>query len=57
MYFILLLLSLLRNLRFAKIRHIGNYFADWGYKIRDGFTDVRVVFCGWIRGGFFSFLN
>ena len=41
---------LLRNLRFAKIRHIGDYFAEWGCKIRDGFTDFGVGFCGLIRG-------
>lgn len=38
---------LLRNLRFAKIRHIGDYFANCGCKIRDGFTDFLVVFWAW----------
>ncbi|PWM88970.1 MAG: hypothetical protein DBY16_11495 [Coprobacter sp.] len=41
---------LLRNFRFAKIRHIGDYFADWGCKIRDGFTDFRVAFCVFVSG-------
>lgn len=36
---------LLRNLRFAKIRHIGDYFADSSCKIRDGFTDFGVGSC------------
>ncbi|AZS28366.1 hypothetical protein D8S85_01575 [Butyricimonas faecalis] len=42
-----------RNLRFTKIRHIGDNFADWGCKIRDGFTDSStdfgVAFCGLAR--------
>ena len=30
---------LFRKLRFAKIRHIGDYFADYGCKIVNEFTD------------------
>ena len=41
---------LLRNLRFAKIRHIGDNFANSGCKLEDGFTDFGVGFCGLIRG-------
>jgi hypothetical protein len=33
-----------RNLRFAKIRYIGDYFAGSGCKMEDRFTDFRVVF-------------
>ena len=33
---------LFRKLRFAKIRHIGDYFADYGCKIVDEFTDFLV---------------
>lgn len=47
---------LLRNLRFAKIRHIGDYFADCGCKIRDGFTDFRVGFCGLTKARIMSVL-
>lgn len=36
---------LFRKLRFAKIRHIGDYFADSSCKIRDGFTDFGVGSC------------
>ncbi|KAA5451835.1 hypothetical protein F2Y34_03045 [Bacteroides caccae] len=36
---------MLRNIRFAKIRHIGDYFADSSCKIRDGFTDFGVGSC------------
>ena len=42
--------SFVPNIRFAKIRYIGDNFADWGCKIRDGFTDFGVGFCGLIRG-------
>lgn len=41
---------LLRNLRFAKIRHIGDNFADSGCKMEGRFTDLQVDFCGFIRG-------
>ncbi|RJU46968.1 hypothetical protein DW896_05295 [Bacteroides sp. AM41-16] len=34
-----------RNLQFAKIRHIGDYFADSGCKMEGGFTDFRISFC------------
>ena len=47
---------LLRNLRFAKIRHIGDYFADCCCKIRDEFTDFRVGFCGLTRARIMSVL-
>lgn len=36
---------LLRNLWFAKIRYIGDYFSDSSCKIRDGFTDFGVGSC------------
>ncbi|MBD9024111.1 hypothetical protein DWZ36_13695 [Phocaeicola vulgatus] len=38
-----------RNLRFAKIRHIGDKFADSGCKMKDGFTDFWIAFCGLAR--------
>ena len=50
-------LSLLRNLRFAKIRHIGDYFADWGCKIGDGFTDLQVAFVSWWGANLASLLS
>ena len=47
------------NLRFAKIRHIGNYFADCGCKIEGNFTDFlvgfwwlnkeKILLCFWVR--------
>ena len=37
-------LFLFRSLRFAKIRHIGDYFADYGCKIEGNFTDFLVGF-------------
>lgn len=47
---------LFRKLRFAKIRHIGDYFADCSCKIRDGFTDFLVVFCSLTRARIISVL-
>ena len=44
---------LLRNLQFAKIRHIGDYFADSGCKMEgrftDSSTDFGVGFCSLAR--------
>ena len=50
---------LFRNLRFAKIRHIGDYFADYGCKIEGNFTDFlvgfwwldkeKILLCFWVR--------
>ncbi|CAH06838.1 hypothetical protein DWY97_05670 [Bacteroides thetaiotaomicron] len=39
-----------RNLRFAKIRHLGDNFADYVCKMEGWFTDFRVAFCGLARG-------
>lgn len=33
------------NLRFAKIRHISDYFADYGCKIIDEFTSILACYC------------
>ena len=41
---------LFRKLRFAKIRHIGDYFADCGCKIEGNFTDFRMGFW-WLDKG------
>lgn len=47
---------LFRKLRFAKIRHIGDYFSDSGCKMEDRFTALQVAFCGLIRGeSYFGF--
>ncbi|RGZ40287.1 hypothetical protein DW990_19910 [Phocaeicola vulgatus] len=44
---------MLRNLQFAKIRHIGDYFADSGCKMEgrftDSSTDFGVGFCSLAR--------
>lgn len=50
---------MLLNLRFAKIRHIGDYFADYGCKIEGNFTDFlvgfwwldkeKILLCFWVR--------
>ena len=40
---------LLRNLRFAKIRHIGNYFAYYACKNKGRFTYLQFAFCILIR--------
>lgn len=49
---------------YAKIRHISDYFADYGSKIVDGFTDILACYCSQKRktasifgfGGAISFL-
>lgn len=40
---------LFRKLRFAKIRHIGDYFADYGCKIINEFTDFLAYNWGGLR--------